>query len=354
MAVVVIPAYRPDEVLVKLVSELGVYGCRTVVVDDGSGSEYEKIFSEISDKCTVLHHPENRGKGAAIKTALEYIGNETDGEQFIGIMDADGQHLPEDMIRLIDFAGNHSNALALGVRSVGMKMPWKSRMGNRITRTVFHMLSGVEVSDTQTGLRAFSSELIPLMCSVKGERYEYEMNVLIAMADAGIPIEEMPISTIYRDEQNSTSHFRAVRDSFRIYRDMLKFSMSSFSSFILDYLLFTVLTLILPHVGTAVIFANITARVVSAMYNYAMNCRFVFHTKCRVRTAADYFTLAGAILVMNNIILGMLVQIMHVPVYPAKLITECILFAVSWLVQNKFIFSRKRRLQFRIEKEVRP
>ena len=142
MAVVVIPAYRPDEVLV---SELGVYGCMTVVVDDGSGSEYEKIFSEISDKCTVLHHPENRGKGAAIKNALKYIGQETDGEQFIGIMDADEQHLPEDMIRLIAFAGNHSNALALGVRSVGMKMSWKSRMGNRITRTVFHMLSVREI-----------------------------------------------------------------------------------------------------------------------------------------------------------------------------------------------------------------
>ena len=115
MAVVVIPAYRPDEVLV---SELGVYGCMTVVIDDGSGSEYEKIFNEISDKCTVLHHPENRGKGAAIKNALKYIGQETDGEQFIGIMDADEQHLPEDMIRLIAFAGNHSNALALGIRSV--------------------------------------------------------------------------------------------------------------------------------------------------------------------------------------------------------------------------------------------
>lgn len=191
-------------------------------------------------------------------------------------------------------------------------------------------------------------KLIPEMCRVRGERYEYEMNVLIAMAAAGTPIKEMPVSTIYRDEQNSTSHFRVIRDSFRIYRDMLKFSLSSFSSFILDYILFTVLTLILPHTGATVIFANISARLASAFYNYSMNCRFVFHTKCQVRTALDYFTLAGAILVMNNMILSMLIQVIGINVYPAKLITEGILFVISWVVQNKLIFGKKRLMKLGI------
>lgn len=176
--------------------------------------------------------------------------------------------------------------------------------------------------------------------SVEGERYEYEMNVLMFLAREGIDIEEVPINTIYQDRENSTSHFRAVWDSIRIYKDLLKFTLSSFSSFVLDYLLFALLMLCLPHTAMFVLGANILARLVSAFYNYCMNCYFVFHKEKKIQTAMQYFELAAFILVMNNIILEALTQLVHVPVYPAKILTECTLFLISWLVQNFLIFPR--------------
>lgn len=221
MSVVIIPAYKPDETLLDVVDKLWTYGCEIIVVDDGSGEEYLSIFERICDASIILHHATNMGKGVAIKTALSYIKNELWENQVIGIMDADGQLLPEDMMKLLDAAENHAKALVLGVRNVGKDMPWKSRWGNRITRTVFRLLSGAEISDTQTGLRAFRMELLDEMYQVSGERYEYETNVLMQMVTSNVPIIEIPIHTIYRNEKNSTSHFRVIKDSVSIYKDLL-------------------------------------------------------------------------------------------------------------------------------------
>lgn len=160
MSVVIIPAYKPDKALISITDQLWAYGCRIIVVDDGSGEEYEQIFEKIKDICIVLHHPENCGKGAAIKTALSYAKDEMWDDDCIGIMDADGQHLTKDMMKLLEYLRTHKKALVLGVRSVGKEMPLNSRLGNQITRAVFRIISGVKVSDTQTGLRAFGMELV--------------------------------------------------------------------------------------------------------------------------------------------------------------------------------------------------
>ena len=353
MAVVIIPAYKPDRMLVTIVEKLWVYGCEIIVVDDGSGSPYAPVFKKVEEMSIILHHSENRGKGAAIKTALDYIRKELWEDQVIGIMDADGQHLPEDMVRLLEYNETHRNSLVLGVREIGKDMPLKSRLGNKLTRELFHMISGVSVSDTQTGLRSFGTELLSKMSKVKGERYEYEMNVLLDVAKSGIPIEEIPIKTIYRDEKNSTSHFRILQDSVRIYKDLLKFTMASLSSFVLDYLLFLVLTMLLPKEAIAVLIANIAARIISAFYNYSMNCRFVFHARRQIRTAADYFLLAVVILVLNNVILEGYLTVFHLPVYLAKLMTEGTLFVLSWFVQNKLIFRKnKKAMRLEMKKEA--
>ena len=342
MAVVIIPAYKSDETIISITDKLWTYGCKIVVVDDGSGAEYADLFEKIGDICIVLHHEENRGKGAAIKTALAYIQKEMRECDVVGVMDCDGQHLPEDMMRLLACARENPKTMVLGCRKVGKEMPLKSRLGNKITREVFYLASGVHVSDTQTGLRAFTANIISSLLAIKGERYEYETNVLLVLARIGLPFEEVPIHTIYRDRQNSTSHFRAVRDSARIYKDILKFTMSSFSSFVLDYMLFSLLMALFPHKAMWILGANIFARVISAFYNYSMNCSFVFHTERHVKSAFQYFALALFILCLNNLVLTGFVQIAGFSVYPAKLCTECLLFCISWLVQNFIIFRKEK------------
>ncbi|WP_216391817.1 bifunctional glycosyltransferase family 2/GtrA family protein [Blautia sp. MSJ-19] len=352
MAWVIIPAYQPEKDMISIAEQMWECGCRLIVVDDGSGEGFDEIFEAVSDICVILRHPENRGKGAAIKTALAYIEEKRTYRDVIGIMDADGQHLPEDMIRLLEVAGDSAKTMVLGVRSVGQKMPLRSRLGNEITRSVFQLVSGVRVSDTQTGLRAFGTELIPRLLEIEGDRYEYEMNVLLTMAREKTHIEEVRIKTIYKDDDNSTSHFRTVLDSLRIYKDIIKFTFSSMSSFVIDYLLFGLFMLIFPHTVMWILGGNILARMVSSYYNYSMNCKYVFRTEKAARTAVDYFLLAGFILVMNNVILESFVQVLRIPVYPAKLLTECLLFLISWTVQKHMIFKKDRTPVLGVKKEA--
>ncbi|MGI6008038.1 MAG: bifunctional glycosyltransferase family 2/GtrA family protein [Ruminococcus sp.] len=341
--IVIIPALNPDERLRDIVERNWELENQVIVVDDGSGEKYSQFFWELSEKCIVLHHRENRGKGAAIKTALKYIKEELWECSVIGIMDADGQHLPDDMEKLLMKSAACPNALILGSRTIDEKVPWPSRMGNRITRKVFQLATGTKVADTQTGLRSFTADLLDVMLDIPGDRYEYEMNVLVTCAKKDIPIIEIPIKTIYHDQNNSCSHFRKVRDSVRIYSQLLKFSFVSFSSFLLDYGLFVLLTLALPAGAGFIAAANIMARIISGAYNYMMNCRLVFHEKQSVKTAADYLALAGLILFLNNILLQAFLIFLHMPVYPAKILTECTLFAVSWLVQKKLIFLPEKK-----------
>ena len=140
----------------------------------------------------------------------------------MGIMDGDGQHQVQDMEKLILKARSCGKSLILGTRQISEKMPLRSRFGNTITRNIFRLMTGTAVSDTQSGLRAFSSEMNREFCEVSGERYEYETEVLLYCAKQKIPIVEVPIETIYRDKENSTSHFRVIRDSFRIYKEFIK------------------------------------------------------------------------------------------------------------------------------------
>ena len=124
-------------------------------------------------------------------------------------------------------------------------MPLRSRFGNTVTRAVFRLLSGVYISDTQTGLRAFDSSLFDLMLEIEGMRYEYEINVMMRLAMERVPIREVPIETIYHDRKNTVSHFRTLSDSYKVFAGMLraadmpmlKFTVSSLLSFCVDFML---------------------------------------------------------------------------------------------------------------------
>ena len=218
-AIVIIPVYQPEACLESLVKELWENGNEVLVVDDGSGPAHLYTFKKLEENAIVLHHKENRGKGAAIKTALSYIREQLWDYDVVGIMDGDGQHTPSDMEKLLQKAAEEDGHLILGVRKVGQDMPLRSRFGNWMTREIFRMLSGSYISDTQSGLRAFSTTLIPKLLEIPGERYEYETNVLMTCVKNEIPVTEVPIATIYKDKENSTSHFHVILDSFRIYRE---------------------------------------------------------------------------------------------------------------------------------------
>ena len=353
--IALIPAYEPEEKLLSLIADLKKKGFEIVLVDDGSGSGYESVFGQAEEQAIVLTHETNRGKGAALKTGMEYIYkymayNETvrtargeisvSGRDAIVVtVDADGQHLPEDVMRVAQIAEQKGNALVLGSRALAGDIPARSRLGNTVTRHIYSAATGVHVHDTQTGLRAFRREMIPRLLEIEGDRYEYEINMLMQLAAEGVPIIEERIETVYEDN-NSGSHFRTFKDSYRVVREILKFSASSLASFAIDYCMFALLMFVtgLTGLSNGLILSNIGARLVSGTANYTMNRRLVFKSRAGfAKSAVQYAALAALVLAGNTVVLSMLVGA-GINSFAAKIVTELIFFTISWTVQRYVIF----------------
>lgn len=220
--IILIPAYEPDDKLIKLVEDLSKEDFDILIIDDGSGSNYKSIFDECEEYCKVISYEINEGKGYALKTGFKYIKDNYNEEYVIVTMDSDGQHTIKDAKKLIEEVINNKNTLVLGKRIRSEKTPLRSRIGNFITRFVYKIGTGLDIYDTQTGLRVFSNKLIDYMLGVDGNRFEYEMNVLLRCAKDKITIKEIVIETIYIDN-NSKSHFNGIKDSYRIYKNIIKF-----------------------------------------------------------------------------------------------------------------------------------
>lgn len=337
---VLIPAYCPDEKLIALVSALRSRNAECVVVNDGSPDEYDHIFEILEKDITVLRHETNRGKGAALKTGMAYV-YERNRSDIIVTADADGQHTVSDIIKCAQEASSHADSLVLGVRSFRKEgVPLRSRMGNRASEFIFHMLSGCHVSDTQSGLRAFPVSMVPEFLGIEGDRYEYEMNQLFVCAKKKIPIHEVPIETVY-EGNNECSHFSLVKDSMRIVRQMMKFSLSSLASFAIDTSLFAFLSSLFGFEG-GIAAANVSARVCSAAFNYEVNRKAVFadHSQ-RSASLGKYAALALFILAGNTAVLYLLIQA-GMGTLSAKILTEMLFFLISFTIQNRFVFSAER------------
>ena len=335
--IALIPAYKPEEKLIELSRSLFELGFRVVIVNDGSGEDYDDLFRSAAEYALILRHYENKGKGSALKTGLRCIENVFIPPYTVVTLDADGQHTVADAVSVTEKACKNPDSLILGTRSFKGNVPLRSRLGNIITRSVFKASTGSSISDTQTGLRAFSDKLINIMTGIQGDRYEYEMNVLMYCARNGVEMKEVPIETIYLNN-NESSHFNTITDSFRIYREILRFSASSLASFFLDYALYCALF----GITGLVAFSNVTSRLFSATANYTLNKKLVFGNRgAVVESALRYAMLAIFVLICNTTLLRLFVSYYGINAYAAKIVTEIMMFAVSDTVQKKFVFPTK-------------
>lgn len=283
----------------------------------------------------------NQGKGQALKTAFQFI-KEQNSYGTVVTADADGQHKIWDIFRTANKASEKPNKLILGVRAFTGKVPLRSRFGNSLTKAFFKLQTGVGVTDTQTGLRAFTTNLISFMLKIEGQRYEYEMNMLLE-ASKEYEILEVPIETVYIND-NEGSHFRPIRDGLMIYKNIFKFALSSFSSFLVDYLVYAVAILFLPTVpaGLRIFLANSIARVTSSIFNYSTNKKLVFKNEDGlVKTGMGYFGLAVELFVLDTLLIRLFYAVFGINLLLVKIIVGILLFAVSWTIQKKFIFKER-------------
>ena len=323
--IALIPAYEPEESMLTLLEGIKKdTDMDIVVVNDGSSNACDAIFNKAKEFAKVLEHEVNKGKGRALKTGLGYINDNYSTEYIVVTMDADGQHTIEDALKICKVIEKSPDILVLGKRFFGNDVPLRSRFGNAM-------------------LRAFSYKLMPLMLDIKGERYEYEMNVLMECPKNGIEIKEVDIATIYINN-NSSSHFNVLKDSYRVYKEIFKFCAASIVCFLVDYMLYClglIFTVSLGK-GLSTVVSNVFARIISSILNFTLNKKVVFKRKGNtLKLAASYFLLALFILAGNTLVLKMFVEVLNIESKVAKLITELIFFIISWFIQKFLIFKKR-------------
>ena len=336
---IVIPALDPPDTLISFVNELRSKSSKTVknvvVVNDGSSDSSGFRALEGMKHVVVLHHDENKGKGAALKTGFRYLLSD-DTVTSIVTADADGQHLAEDVVGVCAAAESNPQALTLGARTKKSGIPIKSAVGNRLTRTILNLAFGIDANDSQTGLRAIPRKLAERCLAVESTRYAFELDMLLLADSMGITLKEVAITTIYIDG-NRASHFRTIRDSVNVYLVFLRYSSTSLISFWIDIVLFAFLHY---YTGT-ILLSTYVARVSSGAFNFIGNRQIVFHNRARsslIRDAAAYAGLAFLIATAS----GYAVQILSgwtewTPVF-VKLGVDSCLFFVSFTVQRYVIF----------------
>lgn len=218
--VVLIPSLNPNDLLIKYVTELIKIGFpKIIVVNDGSSNKYDKYFNKLKKikECIVLKHDANYGKGKALKTGFIYYLNNLPSYDGIVTADSDGQHTPVDTLEIAKTLAVNKSSFILGTRCFDEKqVPFKSKYGNKITTFILKKIYGKEIKDTQTGLRAIPNHFIKKIISLDGDRFEYEINVLIEAIKEDIKIIQVPIKTIYIGN-NKNSHFKAFKDAYEIY-----------------------------------------------------------------------------------------------------------------------------------------
>lgn len=346
---ILIPSLDPDESLPIYISELVKLDFKHIVlVDDGSALENKHIFDELKKsykQVTLLTHEVNKGKGAALKTGIKYITDNMLDVVGIVTADADGQHSPADTLKVANRL-LETNTVVFGTRNFNEDIvPFKSRNGNKITTKVFKLLYGKTVNDTQTGLRGLPIEFTKDCLNIKGDRFEYEIAMLIKIVKDGYEIYEEPIETIYINSNRAT-HFNTFKDSFKIYKVMFKefiaYSLSSLSTTLIDALVYAILvkTIFSPDkISSGIAISSFIARAISSLINYFINKTKVFNSNENTFSSLiKYFALVLINISISSILVTVLYNLTHIDSIIIKVVVDTCLFFLSYKIQKKYIF----------------
>ena len=356
---VVLPSLDPDEKLNAVIDGLLEYGFSDIIlVNDGSKPENLHYFTDAAKnhpEIHLLHHEVNRGKGAALKTAFRwFLENRPDGVGVVTV-DGDNQHHPEDTRACCEHMLATSHCV-LGCRDFTLPhVPSRSRFGNHTTSLVFKIFCGMTISDTQTGLRCIPRKYLETLAAVEGDRFEYETNMLLAFKTKGIPFDEVKIRTVYIEE-NKSSHFRVLRDSWRIYKLILahffRYTLSSLLSAVADTAGFALLNFLfmnLLHGFALTAVAAVGARAISSLLNFFLNKKLVFKTQVSTGKALlKYYCLALPQMGAQVLLTQGAFTLLHVSDGSSGLrtliytIVMVILYIISFMIQQNWVFAPQK------------
>jgi putative flippase GtrA len=244
----------------------------------------------------------------------------------------------EDILKVAEALEKTPGKLIMGARKFQGEIPFRSRLGNNVTAFLFRTFFGLKLSDTQSGLRGIPRSLLRPLGGIPYDHYEYETEMLLFSRRIGLKIEEVPIQTIYEND-NACSHFNPLTDSFKIYFVLLRYTLASLASVVVDFIVFMAAY---PIIGN-ILWSIYAARGISLFVNYGLNRNLVFNDKNHVRkTFPKYLALVIVSGYFASLCIGWLNSFFLLPIYLAKITAESILYIINFVVQKRFIFKTNK------------
>jgi putative flippase GtrA len=335
-----IPAYKCDSVVVELAEKLIASGMfqALVCVNDGSGPDYDSYFNSLRELGVfVIDHAINLGKGMALRTGMNHVACHYPNSVGIVTMDADGQHLLPDIMAVGQALLKQPHSLVMGCRTFDESVPLRSRFGNKVSKKVIRLFGGLKVSDTQTGLRGIPMSFVPSLLRLRTSGYDFELDMLLKTRDLNIPVIEVPIQTVYLDNNRSSS-FNPILDSMRIYYVFIRFNISSVISVVIDYSIFSLLI----ASGISVAWSVGIGRVCAGSINFIINKNLVFKsTKDYRKSLALYVASLLMFGIMSYYMILIFSDMFGMSLLLSKVAAEALLYLFSFLLQRDIVFARR-------------
>jgi glycosyltransferase involved in cell wall biosynthesis len=334
--VLLFPSYQPTALFCELLEELRKTDpSPIVVVDDGSGPAYRELFHRagLVSNTVVLKNAINLGKGAALKHGMNHVLISHPDSIGVVTADADGQHAVSDILKVANELQARPDEAIFGSRDFKREVPLRSKVGNVISRYIYRFLIGLNLSDTQTGLRGIPRRLMELSLAIRSNRYEFETEQIIAAKTARIQFREVPIQTVYIDD-NSGSHFNPLLDSFRIYFVLLRYALSSVATALTDFVVFYILT----ANGMAVLGANMFARAFALWLQFMLLKKYVFKSKAGLSIFSAYVAYVFFSGYISAVMQGEFTEDVVASPLLAKVVVESVIWIFNFMFLRDIIF----------------
>jgi glycosyltransferase involved in cell wall biosynthesis len=335
-SVLLIPAYNPGPELVEVIEAVDANKFEAIVViNDGSDLSYSHVFMEVKDKEKVqlLDHAVNLGKGAALKTGMNFIKKTYPNSPGVVTADADGQHSPVDIVRVSEALAENQSSIVIGCRHFKGDIPLRSKFGNVLTRLLMRFFAGISLSDTQSGLRGIPMSLLGDIISSGCNKYEFEMDMLFIAKRLNVGIKEVEIETIYSDG-NESSHFNPIADSMRIYFVMSRYLFASVLTALVDYIVFV---LVMPFFGS-ITAATYIARGSAVSINFILVKKVVFGDHKKIMSTLPKYLLLVILSGFISLSIIHYLSSLGMKIILAKIVAESVLYLANFIIQKEFIF----------------
>lgn len=332
--VALIPIQNTQSNLLQFLQKLKENNFHNVVVYYGTNEEDKTFLQQLTLDAKVMILASRQGRGNAIKSGLKYIKEKYRKNTLIVTMNGDGSHTIEDVVRLCNECMIAQDTFFLGKKE-GLK-EWEHKINNFFTKTMYRISGGESLSDTTTTLRAFSYDLIDLLLTIKGEKDDFEANVLITCASHKVKIKEVDLTK--EKEKPTSEKEKALEKGIDLLKENTK-KLNTFSILWISYLIDFVLFLFLNRfIEGHIIITNLFARVISSL--------FIFNKervhKIDLEKALKQFTIKTfALLFLETLLLLLFVKIIHLTIFVAKLFSEILYILFDYGVQEYILKEEK-------------